>query len=212
MAAEIIKIDPAHPERMFSRCGDVIRAGGVIVYPTDTFYGLGVDPKNTDAVAKIFRIKGRQAGQPILLLIKDASEVLIWAQDVTAQSEALMEKFWPGPLTLVFKAKPGVIQDLTGATGTIGLRVPGNALTRRLLEALGGALTGTSANLSGGPNVRTAVEATASLGNRVDLILDGGTTAGGMPSTVVDASEDNPRVIREGLIPAREILGAKYSA
>lgn len=207
MQTKTVKIDPAHPEKAFFRCRDVISAGGVIVYPTDTFYGLGVDPRNPGAVGKLFSIKGRQADQPILLLIRDPSEATDWATEITPLAEGLMRKFWPGPLTLVFKAKPGVMPELTGGSGTIGLRVPEHALTRQLLAALGTALTGTSANISGGPNVRTAREAMESIGHYVDLVLDGGMTAGGKPSTVVDVSADEPKVVREGAIPSREIFG-----
>ncbi len=185
----------------------MIRAGGVIVYPTDTLYGLGADPKNPGAVRKLFSIKGRPAGQPILLLIKDPGEVRDWASEITPAAEVLMKKFWPGPLTLVFKARPEVMAELTGGTGTIGLRVPGNALTRKLLAALGAALTGTSANISSRQGPRTAQEAAGELGGRVDLVLDGGRTEGGNPSTVVDVSADELKVIREGAIPSREILG-----
>jgi L-threonylcarbamoyladenylate synthase len=204
---EIVQIDTAHPGRAFSRCRDVIREGGVIVYPTDTFYGLGADPKNTGAVRRLFAIKGRQTEQPILLLIKDADEVRAWTAEVTPRTEALMKRFWPGPLTLVFKARPDVMTELTGGSGTIGLRVPGNALTRELLATLDGALTGTSANLSGRPSPRTAQEAAEMLGGSVDLLLDGGRTAGDSPSTVVDVSTDEPKVIRAGAIPSQEILG-----
>ena len=207
MRTPIVEIDPAHREKAFSLCRDAIRAGGVIAYPTDTVYGLGADPKNTGAVRKLFSIKGRQADQPILLLIKDASEVRDWASEVNPEAERLMKKFWPGPLTLVFKAKPNVMAELTGGTGTIGLRVPGNALTRQLLAALGTALTGTSANVSGRPNPCTAQEASEVIGGMVDLVLDGGKAEGGNPSTVVDVSTERPKVIREGAIPSREILG-----
>ena len=207
MRTPIVEIDPAHPEKAFSRCRDVIRAGGLIVYPTDTLYGLGADPRNPEAVRKLFAIKGRQADQPILLLIRDPDEVPDWAAVITPRAEGLMKKFWPGPLTLVFKAKPGVMVELTGGSETIGLRVPGNELTRLLLASLGTALTGTSANISGGQNPRTAREAAEAIGGMVDLVLDGGRTEGGNPSTVVDVSGDEPRMIREGAIPSREILG-----
>ena len=207
MRTPMVKIDPAHTERAYSRCRDVIRAGGVIAYPTDTVYGLGADPKNIRAVRKLFSIKGRQADRPILLLIKDASEVRDWASEVNPAAERLMKKFWPGPLTLVFKAKPNVMTELTGGTGTIGLRVPGNALTRQLLAALGTALTGTSANISGRPSLCTAREASEVIGGMVDLVLDGGRAEGGNPSTVVDVSSERPKVIREGAIPSPEILG-----
>ena len=198
--AGIIKIDPVHPEEVFARCRDVIFAGGVVVYPTDTFYGLGADPGNPAAIRKLFAIKGRQQGQPILLLIKDAGQVPNFAAEIPAKAEELMRQYWPGPLTLVFKAKEYVLPELTGGAGTIGLRVPGSALTVRLLAFLGTALTGTSANISGGPSPRTAEEALAAVGSAVDLIVDGGMTAGGEPSTVVDLSTDIPRVVREGAV------------
>jgi len=207
MRTPIVKLDPSHPEKAFSLCREVVHAGGIIVYPTDTLYGLGADPKNFDAVRKLFTVKGRQADQPILLLIKDANEVRDWAADITPRAEALMKKFWPGPLTLVFRARPDVMAELTGGAGTIGLRVPGNAITRQLLASLGSALTGTSANIAGKPGPRTAREAAEAIGELVDMVLDGGRAEGGTPSTVVDVSADEPMVIREGAIPSREILG-----
>lgn len=207
MTAEIIKIDSAHPEHAFSRCRDIVRAGGVIAYPTDTFYGLGADPENPVAVKRIFAIKGRQADQPILLLISEPSEVRNWTGDVSPQAEKLIRRFWPGPLTLVFKSAARVIPELSKGTGTIGLRVPGNSVTRGMLVHIGTALTGTSANRSGRPSPETAAEAMEAVGSLVDLIVDAGRTAGGKPSTVVDVSAAEPRVIREGAISARDVLG-----
>lgn len=200
MRAEIVKLDPDRPETAFARCREVIRTGGVIAYPTETFYGLGVDPKNPAAVRKLFAIKGRQSDQPILLLIKGPEDVKEWASLVTPSAQGLMQRFWPGPLTLVFPAREDVLPELTAGSGTIGLRVPGSELTRRLLEFLGTALTGTSANPSGGPSLRTAQEVADELGTRLDLVLDAGTTPGGRPSTVVDATADPPRMIREGAV------------
>jgi L-threonylcarbamoyladenylate synthase len=206
MTATIVKIDPAHPERAFSRAREVVRSGGVIAYPTETFYGLGADPANRVAIRRLFEIKGRPAEQPILLLIRDAGEVERWASGITPAAEVLMEKFWPGPLTLVFQARPDVMREITAGTGTIGLRMPGSPLTLKLLEVLGSALTGTSANISGGLSPQTAEEAADAIGGAVALILDGGRTAGGQPSTVVDAGRDLPRLIREGAVPFNDIL------
>jgi L-threonylcarbamoyladenylate synthase len=203
--AQIVRIAPTHPERAFSRCKDAVRSGGVIVYPTDTFYGLGVDPGNTSAVRKLFSIKGRRTDQPILLLVHDQAMLREWVAEITPQAERLMKKFWPGPLTLVFKAKKETLPELTAGTGTIGLRIPGSALTRQLLAYLGIALTGTSANISGGPSITTAEEALETIGDMVDLVLDGGKTAGGKPSTIVDVSADELKVIREGAISVREL-------
>lgn len=205
MGAAIITVDETRPEEAFSRCRDVVRQGGVIVYPTETFYGLGADPCNPAAVRKLFAVKGRKPDRPILLLIRDAADVRRWAAEVPADAERLMQAFWPGPLTLVFKARPEVLPELTAGTGTIGLRVPGSDFTRRLLGCIGTALTGTSANLSGGRSPETAHEAAEVLGGRVDLILDGGRTPGGRPSTVVDVSTVPPRMVREGVLPLKEL-------
>lgn len=203
MAAEIVKLDPEHPERAFSRCRKVIRGGGVIAYPTETFYGLGADPRNPEAVRKLFAVKGRQADQPILLLIAGPGEVRAWASAVTPAAGDLMRRFWPGPLTLVFPANKDVLPELTAGGGAIGLRVPGSALTRSLLEFIGTALTGTSANQSGGPSPRTADDVMNGIGNLIDLILDAGPAPGGKPSTVADVSGERPRVIREGAVDIR---------
>jgi len=199
MAAAILTLDGPLDE-VFARCREVVRARGVIAYPTDTFYGLGADPRDPEAVKRIFAIKGREAGQPILLLLRDRSEVAAWASVVTPSAERLMERFWPGPLTLVFPAAPHVLPELTGGGGTIGLRVPGNELTRELLRNLGTALTGTSANRSGGRDPRTVKEVMREVGDRVDLVLDGGATTGDRPSTVVDVTVEPPRIIRQGAI------------
>ncbi len=203
--AETIKIDPTSPQHAFSRCRDVIFRGGVIAYPTDTFYALGADPKNPAAVKKLYEIKGRQVDQPILLLIGKVDDVKEWAAEISPASEDLMKKYWPGPLTIVFKARAGVLRELTAGTGTIGLRVPGNELTCSLLNFLDIALTGTSANASGRPSPQTAEETAASVGYLVDLILDGGRTAGGRPSTVVDVTTDRPKVLRKGAVLLHQV-------
>lgn len=200
MAAEIISIDPASPGKAFGRCREIIRAGGVIAYPTDTFYGLGADPRNPAAVRRLFAVKGRKPDRPILLLVPDASAVGEWASAVSPLARRFMERFWPGPLTLVLSALPSVPGELTAGTGTIGLRVPGSELTRRLLDSIGTALTGTSANIAGGGEPRTAVETAEALGTEIDLVLDGGATAGGRPSTVLDVTTAVPRVLREGAV------------
>lgn len=195
----MLKMDGSLDE-VFARCSDVLRNTGVIAYPTDTFYGLGANPADPEAVRKVFAIKGRKTGQPILLLIHDRSEVAAWASSVTLSAERLMDRFWPGPLTLVFPAAAHVLPELTGGSGTIGLRVPGNELTRALLRRLGTALTGTSANRSGGRDPRTAEEVMREVGDRVDLVLDGGTAAGDRPSTIVDVTVEPPHIIRQGII------------
>jgi L-threonylcarbamoyladenylate synthase len=199
MAAMILPLD-VDREAVLSQCKTVIEAGGVIAYPTDTFYGLGVDPRNPRAVKKVFAIKGRRSDQPILLLLHDRIDVSAWVSEVTPSAVRLMTRFWPGPLTLVFRAAPHVLRELTAGTGTIGLRVPGNDVTRTLLGSVGHSLTGTSANRSGRPSPRTAEEVLQELGDRIDLILDGGPAAEGRPSTVVDVTKEPPRLVRQGVV------------
>jgi L-threonylcarbamoyladenylate synthase len=204
---KIIKLDPARPEAAYSQCREVIASGGVIAYPTDTFYGLGADPDNPAAVKRLFGIKGRQKDQPVLLLIADPADAGRWAAEITPGAAEIMKRYWPGPLTLVFTARGGVLPELTAGTGTIGLRVPGSVLARDLIRFLGHALTGTSANLSGRSSLRTAQETAEEIGSLVDLVLDGGETAGGAASTVLDVTADAPRLIRAGAVPVRDILG-----
>jgi L-threonylcarbamoyladenylate synthase len=200
MTAEIIRLDVTKSEKAFSQCKDVVRAGGVIVYPTETFYGMGVDPRNAEAIHRLFSIKERSAGQPLLVLLADAEQVSEWAVDVHADADGLMKQYWPGPLTLVFKAHPRVLPSVTAGTGSIGLRVPGSSVTRDLLRFIGSALTGTSANISGQVSAVSAEQAATALGSVVDLILDAGPTAGGKPSTVLDVRSRPFRVIRPGAI------------
>jgi L-threonylcarbamoyladenylate synthase len=184
----------------------VIKSGGVLVYPTDTLYALGVDPRNEAAVRRLFAIKGRPVDQPILLLIPDARSVARWAAGVNAAAERLMARFWPGPLTLLFPARSDVMPELTAGSGRIGLRVPGSPLTRDLLAAVGTELTGTSANRSGGDAPRTADTVLRTIGGQVDLILDGGPAAIDRPSTVIDVSREEPAIVRQGAIDAARLL------
>lgn len=197
---KIIPFDPGEPNKAFSRCRDVLRGGGVIAFPTETFYGLGADPRDRGAVQRLFSIKGRTADQPILLLIASVDDVAAWAARVPDAARVLMDRFWPGALTLVLPARTDVPADLTAGSGTIGLRVPGSGTARALIAFCGHALTGTSANRAGGEPPRTAQEVEAGIGADIDLILDAGPTPGGRPSTVVNVSSGVPRTVREGAV------------
>ena len=206
MQDKIIAIGTVLPDTAIGRCRAVLEAGGVIVYPTDTFYALGVDPENIDAVRRLFLLKGRRESHPILLLIADRSGVSRWANEVNAAAQRLMDRFWPGPLTLVFPARADVPAALSGGSGTIGLRVPGNPTTRALLAGVRMALTGTSANRSGEMAPRTIDMVMGTIGDQVDLILDGGPTTAERPSTVVDVSREVPKIIRHGAIDPVHLL------
>lgn len=202
---EIMSID-IHPlGTIFERSRAVVGSGGVIVFPTETFYGLGADPRNVEAVRRVFDIKGREQGKPILLLIPDASFVGDWVEEITPEARRLMDAFWPGPLTIIFSAKKNVSEELTAGTGSIGLRVPGSGVTRRLLSFMGMALTGTSANTSGRPAPVSAQQAADDIGEKVDLIIDCGSTPGGLSSTVIDARRSPLRIVREGAVPLERL-------
>jgi L-threonylcarbamoyladenylate synthase len=183
----------------------IILQGGVIAFPTETFYGLGADALDEKAVKRIFQVKGREEEKPLLLLVAERSQLSRLVQEVTPPAERLMEKFWPGPLTLVFKASSQISPLLTANTGKIGIRVSSHPVARALVQAVGRPITGTSANLSGQPSISTAPEVFRSLGETLEAILDGGRTAGGPGSTVLDISGPFPQVIREGAITREEL-------
>ena len=178
----------------------VLRAGGLVAMPTDTVYGVGVALDAEDGLARLFAAKDRPLDRAIVLLVADLEQ----AASVGVLSPAarlLAERFWPGGLTLVLPQVPdaGLPEVLTAGAATIGVRLPDHESPRALARALG-PLPVTSANLSGQPDARDASEVLARLGSRLDLVLDGGPARGGVPSTVVDCSEDLPRVLRVGAI------------
>jgi len=191
------------------RAARKIAAGGLIAFRTDTFYGLGADPFNPPAIRQIIDLKGRE-GKPILLLISDLAEAERFITDQTEQFKLLAETLWPGPLTIVSTATPGLSLDLTAGTGTIGVRLPDDESVRELLRLCGGALTATSANVSGAPPASSAQEVANYFQSGLDLILDSGRTSATAASTVVDVSGAVPRLIREGTLSRaklEEVLG-----
>ena len=202
---ETLSIDPDQPSRAaLDAAAAALERGGVVALPTETFYGLAADPWNEAAVETVYEAKGRGADMPLLLLLSDRSQASLAARELPALFEPLARRFWPGPLTLVVPAREDLPRALTAGRGTIGLRVPGLALPRLLAGELRRPLTGTSANRSGTLPARTAEELAASLGDGwalLSLILDGGPSAGGLPSTVVDLTEGSLRLIRPGAVP-----------
>jgi L-threonylcarbamoyladenylate synthase len=187
---------------------DVISHGDVIAFRTDTFYGLGADPFNQSAIQKIKQLKGREDNKPILVLISDRDQISRLISNRSKAFDALVERFWPGPLTIIGEAVPELSSELTAGTNTVGIRLPDDDKVRALLLACGGALTGTSANQSGQPPARTAAEAEKYFGDLIDLIIDDGAARTDKPSTVVDATKDSIELIREGVIPWAEIQSA----
>ena len=193
------KLDETTAEVVCEEVAAVVRAGGVLAMPTDSVYGLGVNPFDETAVRRLCAIKGRDEGKPILVLIADRSQLQGVVGTLPAAAAKLMDRFWPGPLTIVCPAAPALPKALTAGTGTIGVRLAAHPLLVRLLRHVG-PLTGTSANRSGDAPARTAEEVEQLLGGDVDLILDGGPSAVTAPSTVVDVTGQTVRLVREGPI------------
>ena len=175
----------------------------MIAFRTDTFYGLGADPFNAAAVARVRALKGREENKPILLLLSDASVVDRFVADRSKEFEEVASKFWPGPLTIVGRAVANLPAEITAGTGTVGVRVPADEDVRDLVRECGGALTATSANPSGSEPARSAKEVREYFGDRIDLVIDGGEVTATEPSTVLDVTTSPMRIIRQGAADLR---------
>ena len=202
MPTEVVKAGRGALEKAAS----VVRAGGLIIYPTDTVYGLGCDPLNARAVGRVFEVKGRGA-RPLPVLASSVEEAMRVAE-LSEIALELAQAFWPGPLTLVVPRKPILPSVLTCDLPSVGVRVPGHEFAIELIRACGGLLVGTSANKSGHPPPRTVEEALRELGGSVELAIDGGPTPLGISSTVLDLTGPEPRLVREGPIKMEDILEA----
>jgi len=177
-----------------------------VAFPTESFYGLGVDATNTDAVERLFKIKKRDHNLPILILISSLKNLPRYVADIPSKAKRLGKKFWPGGLTMVFQSSPILSSALTSGTGKVGIRVSSHPLANTLSKTLNVPITATSANISGMPPCIKADQVVEWFNNAVDLILDGGETQGQYPSTILDVTTDPPLIIREGMIKAKEII------
>jgi L-threonylcarbamoyladenylate synthase len=184
---------------------NVIRNGGVVVYPTDTVYGLGADALNPIAIQRVFTIKNRPLHLPLPVVVRDLT-MATWLAVIDDQAQRLIDTFWPGALTVIVEKKPLVPLILTSGGSTVGLRMPNHSVPLAMLDLCGGPLVATSANKHRGPSPLSAEEAQRQLGNEVDLILDGG-PANGQPSTIIDLTKQPPLLVRRGPI-TRDMLEA----
>lgn len=183
----------------------IIRKGGIVAYPTETFYGLAVLPDNINAVKKIFQIKKRDKGKPISLIISSSSQLGKWVVGVGPRERRLIKKFWPGPLTIVFKAKNKVPAILRGGEKSIALRVSSERVAKELAKKVGGAITATSANLSGQAPCLTSASVRRKLNKRIDGIVSKKKLPRSKGSTILDIYSRKPKVLREGEISVGEI-------
>lgn len=192
----------------------LLKAGGVVAFPTETVYGLGADVSNSSAVRRVFEIKKRPADHPLIVHFADSSRLHYWAQEIPEQARQLAERFWPGPLTLILPCSRHVPENVTGGQDTVGLRVPDHPVALALLNALGpeGALAAPSANRFGRVSPTTAAHVREELGDTVDMVLDGGACKVGLESTIVGFNDYAAIVLRPGGIPLEalaEVLGGK---
>lgn len=190
------------------RCQATLRDGGIVVVPTDTVYGVAAALEQPAAIARLYFAKQRPEDKPIPLLLAGPADLRRIARDVPAGADRLLARCTPGGLTLVVPAREGLPVELTGGRTTVALRLPEHAWLRRLIRETGGALPTTSANLSGEPPATTAEEAASALGDRVELIIDGGACPGGIASTVVEVTGKRPVILRAGAVPEADVLAA----
>jgi L-threonylcarbamoyladenylate synthase len=214
METLVERIDPHLPEpAAIARAAAVLRAGGVVAFPTETVYGLGADALDERSVRKIFEAKGRPANNPVIVHVADTAEARRLATAWPAVAARLAERFWPGPLTLVLPKADCVPATTTAGGPTVALRVPAHPVARALIEASGRPLAAPSANLSTRVSATRAEHVLAGLAGRIEMVLDGGPTPGGLESTVVDVSTPTPRLLRYGLVDVarlREVLGDEF--
>jgi L-threonylcarbamoyladenylate synthase len=188
----------------------ILRAGGLVAFPTETVYGLGADATNVAALDRLFTVKGRPRTHPLIVHLGDPAWLPSWAVDISSSAARLAEAFWPGPLTLILRRAPGVPDAVTGRQETVGLRVPAHPVAHALLAAFGGGIAAPSANRFGRISPTTAAHVRADLGSDVDFVLDGGPSVVGIESTIVDLSTSVPRVLRPGhitIVALEAVLG-----
>lgn len=196
--------DMVVPEKAIKEAAGIVRAGGLVVYPTETVYGIGACASNRIAVLKVFAAKKRPLDNPLSVAVHDMKQADEIAY-VNSAARKLAEAFLPGPLTIVLKKKARLPEELTAGSDKVGIRIPSNSAALRLIE-LAGPITATSANISGQPSITTADEAREQLDGRVDFVLDGGPSRIGVESTVVDVSEDGVfEILRDGAVARVDI-------
>jgi len=201
-----LSIDPQAPDdQLLSITAGKLEKGGIVVFPTSSFYGLGASAFKPDTLRRVYTAKRRPPGKPLLVLIASMEQLSALAKEVPKTAEQLIRAFWPGQVTLVFDAHPELPALLTAHSGKIGVRLAAHPVAVALLQKFGGPISGTSANLSGAAACTAVSELDERLKNEVDVILDAGTLGGGFPSTVVDVTVEPVKVIREGIITAEQI-------
>ena len=196
------------PELQIRAAVVMLRVGGIICFPTDTLFALGADAFDPDAVERIYRAKGRDHGQGLPVLLSDADQLNQVAIDIPDSAWKLANRYWPGALTMVVKRSPDLPEIVSGGATTVAVRVPDHPVARKLIRAFGRPVIGTSANRAGSSDARSMNDVMEELGPWLDYSVGEGTLPAGLPSTIVDLTASRPQVLREGAIPASEVMAA----
>ncbi|MBI3121805.1 MAG: threonylcarbamoyl-AMP synthase [candidate division NC10 bacterium] len=204
-------MEPKSPQPdVLQQACEILRRGGLVAFPTDTLYALGANALDPAAIERVLAVKGRHHGKPLSVLVPSVEAAADLAATLPDGAQALMRAFWPGALTVVVRASAKIPSILTAATGTVGLRMPAGAVAQALLTAFAGPVIGTSANKTGAADPADAKTVQKAIGGQIDLVLDGGRVALGVPSTVIDCTAEPARILREGAI-SRAALQAKIA-
>jgi len=202
MSFQVLRVNPKkYDPELMQKTRDEIRAGGMVIFPTETFYGLGANAFSPDAVEEVYSFKERDRGKPLSIVAADADAVLSYGEHFPRVFFDLIRQFWPGPLTIVVRARPLFPQEMLGPNNTIAVRVPGMAWLRDFLKDLGVPLTATSANRSGNGESADPFKLIRDFADGNVTIIDAGRTTGGLSSTIVDVTVSPPKILREGAIP-----------
>jgi L-threonylcarbamoyladenylate synthase len=195
-----IKVHETNMEEVLQHAVDMLKKGGIVAYPTETFYGLGVKFDLEDSLKKLYKIKKRPEEKAMPLIIGNKDLLPVVTLSVNSMAVTLMEKFWPGPLTLIFPAKENLSDYITAGTRKVAVRIPGESFALNLAQSTTFPITATSANTSGTAPAQDAETVIRYFGDKIDLLIDGGTTSGGLPSTIVDVTENKIKILRKGAI------------
>ena len=199
----ILSFTQKNSDSIFKKSTEILKNSGIIAYPTESFYALGVLATDEIAINKLYTIKKRQAEKPLPIIIGDINSLASIVKGIPAQAEDLIKRYWPGPLTLIFDSQDNIPDLLTGDKKKLAVRIPGESVALHLARALQLPVTSTSANPSGQPPAEEIVSIIKYFGDKIDLIIDAGKTPGGKPSTIIDVTITPPKVLREGSIVFR---------
>ncbi|NOX21188.1 MAG: threonylcarbamoyl-AMP synthase [Nitrospirae bacterium] len=197
---EYLKLDSSNETELARKAVEVLRSGGIVAFPTETFYGLGAQFDNDKALRRLYEIKNRPFDKAIPVIVSSIKQAISLASEISILERLLMDRYWPGPLTIVLKARKGLSKHITAETGKVAVRIPGRSFALTLAREAGFPITATSANISGKPPADNAQKVLEYFDEKLDLVIDGGKTYGIEPSTIVEVVQGKVRILRKGIL------------